>query len=253
MLRIPLSGSMRIRVLSVALCMVCAVSAQAFRFEPISQEFAPSGAGSNRLFRVENTTNERIAVRIAVYPRLMERDGTESLGEEAPEFTVFPRNVLLDPGNGRSVRVQWTGPSAVDTEQAYRIIAEQVPIELGGDLPTQGGGIRLTYRYEGTVYVTPPGARADIRVLSVSRETRDGERFLQVQLENVGTRHAILRGAELALTYDPEIPARIELGPEDLPGLSGENMLAGLTREFMIPAPDDLWDGEIYATLYLAD
>ncbi|TVQ23801.1 MAG: molecular chaperone [Spirochaetaceae bacterium] len=253
MLRIPLSGSMRIRVLSVALCMVCAVSAQAFRFEPISQEFAPSGAGSNHLFRVENTTNERIAVRIAVRPREIQRDGTEVLGEESPEFTVFPRNVLLDPGNGRSIRVQWNGPASVETEQAYRIIAEQVPIALGGDLPTQGGGIRLTYRYEGTVYVTPPRARPDVRVVSVSRETQDSERFLRVTLENVGTRHAILRGAELALTYDPDIPPRIELESGDLRGLSGENMLAGLTREFVIPAPDDLWDGEIYATLYLAD
>lgn len=253
MLRIRLSRSVRIRIATVALCMVCAVSAQAFRFEPISQEFSPSGAGSNRLFRVENTTNERIAVRVAVYPRIMEPDGTESLGEEAPQFTVFPRNVLLDPGNGRSVRVQWTGPASVETEQAYRIVAEQVPIALGGDLPTQGGGIRLTYRYEGTVYVTPPGARPDVQVLSVSRETRGAERFLKVTLENAGTRHTILRGAELALTYDPEIPPRIELGPGDLRGLSGENMLAGLVREFMIPAPEDLWDGEIYATLYLAD
>ena len=253
MLRIRLSRSMRIRFFAVALCMVCAVSAQAFRFEPISQEFAPSGAGSNRLFRVTNTTNERIAVRIAVKPRVMERDGTEVFGDESPEFTVFPRNVLLDPGASRSIRVQWNGPARVETEQAFRIIAEQVPIALGGDLPTQGGGIRLTYRYEGTVYVTPPGARADIQVESVGRETRDGERFLRVTLTNTGTRHAILRGAELALTYDPNIPPRIELGPGDLRGLAGENMLAGLTREFVIPAPDDLWDGEIYATLYLAD
>ena len=253
MLRIRLSRSMRIRVVTVALCMVCAVSAQAFRFEPISQEFSPSGAGSNHLFRVTNTTNQRIAVRIAVRPRVIERDGSEVLGEEAPEFTVFPRNVLLDPGNARSIRVQWNGPARVETEQAFRIIAEQVPIALGGDLPTQGGGIRLTYRYEGTVYVTPPGARADIQVESVGRETRDGERFLRVTLSNTGTRHTILRGAELALTYDPSIAPRIELGPGDLRGLVGENMLAGLTREFLIPAPEDLWDGEIYATLYLAD
>ncbi len=253
MLRIRLSRSMRIRVVTVALCMVCAVSAQAFRFEPISQEFSPSGAGSNHLFRVTNTTNQRIAVRIAVRPRVIERDGSEVLGEEAPEFTVFPRNVLLDPGNARSIRVQWNGPARVETEQAFRIIAEQVPIALGGDLPTQGGGIRLTYRYEGTVYVTPPGARADIQVESVGRETRDGGRFLRVTLSNTGTRHTILRGAELALTYDPSIAPRIELGPGDLRGLVGENMLAGLTREFLIPAPEDLWDGEIYATLYLAD
>ena len=39
------------------------------------------------------------------------------------------------------------------------------------------------------------------------------------------------------------------LGPGDLSGIAGENMLAGSMRRFWIPAPTELWDGPIYADM----
>lgn len=232
-----------------ALLVLAAVAgpAAAFSFEPITQDYATTGAGASHVFRVINTTTDRIAVRISVRPRRIEPDGTETQGKEADEFIVFPRQMLLEPGERRSVRVRWAGADAIDRELSYRIIAEQVPVDMGTDAPTQGGGIRLTYRYEGSIYVVPPGASAAIRVTGVERSS-DG-RALLVRVVNEGTRHAILSQASLTLTRGPDGGGSIELGPAELTGLTGENMLAASTRVFQIPVPDGLWEGPVYGTI----
>lgn len=231
------------------LLVACALSAQAFSFEPITQEYAPSGPASSHVFRVTNTTSDRIAVRVSVRPRRFEMDGTEVQGKESDEFIIFPRQLLLEPGERASVRVRWSGPASINSELAYRIIAEQLPVDLGEDAPLEGGGIRLTYRYEGSLYIVPPGATPDVVVDSIARE-RDGDReLLRVRLTNRGTRHTLLSGIRLAIASTPTGEATVTLGPGELPGLAGENMLAETTREFVIPAPDALPDGPLYARI----
>lgn len=224
----------------------CAVSAQAFRFEPISQDFAPSGPGASHVFRVTNTMTERIAVRVSIRPRRIERDGVEVQGAEAEEFLVYPRQMLLAPGEARSVRVRWEGSSTPQSEQAYRIIAEQVPVDFGAEQPAQGAGIRLTYRYEGALYVVPPGAAPDLRLEAARVVDRDGGRVLVVEVANAGTRRTLLHEASLTIRTDS---GETVLGPEELPGMAGENMLAGSTREFAVPAPAGLPTGGLDAEL----
>ena len=234
------------RIFLGLLITACAVSAQAFRFEPISQDFAPSGPGASHVFRVTNTMNERIAVRVSVRPRRIERDGVEVQGPEAQEFLVYPRQMLLDPGAARSIRVRWEGASAPQIEQAFRIIAEQVPVDFGREQPAQGAGIRLTYRYEGALYVVPPGASPDLRLDAARIVERGGERALVVEITNAGTRRTLLHEARLTISTSS---GETVLGPQDLPGMAGENMLAGSTREFVVPAPDGLPTGALDAEL----
>ncbi len=218
----------------------------AFSFEPISQDYETTGPRASHVFRVTNTTSERIAVQIAVRPRRIELDGTEVQGKAAEEFVVFPRQMLLDPGDRRSVRVRWSGPEQIESELAYRIIAEQVPINLGEEAPAQGGSIRLTYRYEGSLYVIPPGATPNIVVESVEQVVRDETRLLRFVVANQGTRHRLLSDLTVLLTGEPGGATIAELGADDLPGLAGENMLAGSRREFLVPAPETLPDGPVY-------
>lgn len=246
MARLRRTAAARILV-AAALIAGVAAAAQAFSFEPITQDYTTSGAGASHVFRVINTTEARIAVRVSVRPRWIERDGSEVLGKEAEEFVVFPRQMLLEPDERRSIRVRWSGPESIEAERPYRIIAEQVPVDMGSDEPTQGGGIRLTYRYEGTIYVVPPGAEADVQVTSVARsETGDS---LRVELANEGSRHRLLANARLLLSREPDGEPAIEVGPRELPGLAGENMLAGSTRVFTVPVPEQLWDGPVYAEI----
>ncbi|MFW5685708.1 MAG: molecular chaperone [Spirochaetota bacterium] len=225
------------------------VAAHAFSFEPISQEFATTGPQANRVFRVTNTTNDRIAVRIAVRPRRIERDGTEIQGKESEHFIVYPRQMLLEPGEGRSVRVRWDGPAQIDAELPFRIIAEQLPVTMDEPEPAQGAAIRLTYRYEGSLYVIPPGAEPDVSVTSVARVERPDGEYLRVTISNAGTRHTLLSNAELTLSRDPDGEGDIIMRTHELQGLAGENMLAGSTRDFLVAMPGELWQGQVYAQI----
>ena len=227
--------------------------AHAFRFEPISQDFAPSGPGANRLFRAVNPGTERVAIRVTVHPRIAHLDGTEIIGDESPDFIVFPRQTLLAPGETRSIRVRWQGNPPTDRELAFRIVAEQLPVDDGQELPAEGGGVRLTYRYEGTIYVTPAGVRPMVRVTETRREVRDGREVLRITVENSGGRHRLLTGVQLALADRPGGTARMELTGAALSGMAGQNILAGSVREFILPAPANLWPGDVHATLLPAD
>lgn len=238
---------MRNTVLRFSLIIACAASAQAFSFQPISQDFAPSGPDASHVFRVNNTTEERIAVQISVRPRRIEVDGTEIQGKESAEFIVYPRQMLLEPSEQRSVRVRWNGPSDIDVERSYRVIAEQVPVDFGEVRPAQGASIRLTYRYEGSLYVVPPGAVPAVHVKRVYRQPDD--EMIILELENTGTRHALLRELSVFLMSEEEGDVRVVLGPNELPGVAGENMLAGSVRRFAVPAPADLWSGPMYADI----
>ncbi|MFW6292383.1 MAG: molecular chaperone, partial [Spirochaetota bacterium] len=239
-----------VRLLAGPLLLIaCTVSVHAFSFEPISQDYETTGPRASHVFRVTNTTSERIAVQISVRPRRIELDGTEIQGKEADEFVVFPRQMLLDPGDRRSVRVRWSGPADIESEQAYRIIAEQVPVNLGEEAPTQGGAIRLTYRYEGSLYVIPPGATPNVVIESVEQVVRDEARFLRLVIANQGNRHRLLSDPTIVLADEPGGTTLAELGADDLPGLAGENMLAGSRREFIVPAPEALPAGPVYGQI----
>jgi len=240
-------------LLALVLAVLLAPGLFAFRFSPITQDFQTEGPGASRLFRVANTTSSQIAVRISVRPRSIERDGREIQGEPTDEFLIFPARLLLDPGDQRSVRVVWNGTASPDRELAYRIIAEQLPVNLEGDQPVDGGAIVLTYRYEGSLYVVPQGARPQVAVTAVDRVQLEGRDLLRVTVENSGTRHTLLRQAVLDLSETPSGDPIRSLGPEDLTGLTGENMLSASVRHFYVPLPDGLPDGRLYGTLTIAD
>ena len=127
----------------------------AFTFAPISQEFSAEGKNSSRLFTITNDSlTERIAVKVSVFTRIMDEWGNETLEPAPGDFLIYPAQSLLNPGDSRSVRIKWKGGTVGSREKAYRIIAEQLPVDFTEeDLRDDGAGIRFTFRYEGSLYV----------------------------------------------------------------------------------------------------
>jgi hypothetical protein len=151
--------------LVILLLVLVATSAWTMNVEPLSMEFAPSGRDSIRSFRVSNSQTETIAVRIRVTTRELLPSGEESRNPADDSFLVFPSRLVLEPGQVQAVRVQWRGDAELPREAAYRIIFEQVAVEdVGGGADASGGGVSVAfmYRYVGAIYVTPPGAQAEV-------------------------------------------------------------------------------------------
>jgi fimbrial chaperone protein len=145
---------------------------------------------------------------------------------------VFPAQVVLQPGQVQTVRVQYVGVAALDRERAFRLIAEQLPIDVG-QAPQNGGRMRLLVKYVASVYVVPANVKAVLAVTDTRLVSEGSARWLQVTVNNEGNTRKILKDLKVEV-------AGVTLAGEQLKGMEGENVLARTTRVFRVPAPAGL-------------
>ena len=204
----------------------------ALAFTPIEMDFTPSGRGSTQIYRLENTLQEPVAVEISVKHRAMAINGDDELTDADDDFNIFPAQVVLRPGQVQTVRVQYNGPASLNTEKAYRLIAEQLPIDIG-QAPQNGGRMRLLIKYVTSLYVVPSGVRANVRLMQTRLVTDEGKPWLELLLKNEGTSRRVLKDVKVQVGGHT-------LQGDDLKGLDGENLLAQTQRWFRVAAPKDL-------------
>jgi fimbrial chaperone protein len=219
--------------------------AQAFKLLPIRMEFEPAGRGANQAFRLENDSSNSVPVQISMLTRQMDPDGKETNAPAEDDFLVYPPQVLLKPKQVQTVRVKWLGNPKPEKELAYRILAEQLPVDLDKEKQS-GARINLLVRYLGSVYIVPKGAKADVLLESAVPQTdAAGKRQIELIFHNRGTAHTILHDLRLKIQAGDKT---IELGAEALPNVAGENVLAGQKRRFALPWPEGLPDGPLRVT-----
>lgn len=226
-------------VFVLTLSAVVMQEAHAFRFSPFRAKFEPSGAGTNQLFTVENNTNERASVQIRIMTREVDVDGGEKNTDVEKDFSIYPAQMVLEPHAKRSVRVQWVGDTRLKEEKAYRIIAEQLPVNLDKEKP-KNSAVKFLVSYRGALFVTPPGLAQNV-TLDFSGTTQDvaGKKTLEIVLHNRGTQHALLRNLKLDIKDDKNNTVRLA-GENQLKGITGESILAKHRRQFVIPWPQEL-------------
>jgi fimbrial chaperone protein len=222
----------------------------AFQFEPITQDFSPSGLNTRRSFQLINTSENPIAVKISMVYRKMDLYGVETLTDASKLFFVYPSQVIVQPASTQTVRVQWLGNPEVSMEQPFRIIAEQLPININRD----NSGVNILIAYHGTIYVIPDTFNFGLEVISVRKDVNEtGEDVLLLELENTGNTHIILEEPVIKIKNSSQILSdnEITLTAENLTGLTNENILAGKHRVFSVPWPAGLKNGNLNATLIL--
>jgi len=213
--------------------------ASAFRFSPFRAKFLPSGDGANQLFKVENNTDEPASVQIRITTRDVDVDGGEKNVDDEKDFLIYPAQLVLKPHESRSVRVQWVGNPNLKEEKAYRIIAEQLPVNLDRNKP-HVSTVKFLVSYHGALFVTPQGLSNNV-TLDFSGTTHDvtGKKYLEIVLHNRGTQHAMLRNLKLHIKDNKANVVTLS-GEDQLKGITGEGILAGHRRQFMIPWPKAL-------------
>ncbi len=224
--------------------------AGAFQLLPMSMEFAPTGNNATQTFAVNNEATEPVAVQIFIVQRIVALDGTETLTPADAEFLVFPPQAAVPAGKTQLIQVRWLGTRTPATELAYRIIAEQLPVALE-DRGVLGARLEILMRYEGAVYITPPGSAPNVVVDSVAQmQTPEGPK-LAVVLNNSGTAHGLLDQVSLTVSGRGANgqPASVELKGEALAGMASPNILAGNKRQFLLPWPAALAADGMTATL----
>jgi fimbrial chaperone protein len=213
--------------------------ARAFLFAPFRAMFEPAGAGANQLFTVENNTDQPATVQIRITTRAVDVDGDETNLDDEKDFVIYPPQLVLEPHQKRSVRVQWVGDPALKDEKAYRIVAEQLPVNLSREKP-HTSTVRFLVSYRGALFVTPPGLANDVTV-DFAGATRDaaGRKMLELLLHNRGKRHALLRALTLVVK-DAQGHVVTLAGDHQLQGVIDETILAAHMRRFLVPWPAGL-------------
>jgi fimbrial chaperone protein len=240
------AGGSRFYLLLPVLFFLTIAAAQAFKLIPIRMDFEPAGRGANQAFRLENDSTNTVPVQISMLSRQMDLDGNETNAPADDVFLVYPPQVLLKPKQVQTVRVKWLGDPKPQKELAFRILAEQLPVQREKELQS-GAQINLLVRYLGSVYIVPKGAKADVVVASAVPQTdAAGKRQIELILHNQGKAHLVLRGLRLKIQAGDKT---VELESEALVGIAGENMLAGQQRRFFLPWPDGLPDAPLQVSL----
>lgn len=228
-----------ILLLSAAALALTAGDADAFRFSPFRAKFEPTGAESNQLFLVENNTAAPVSVQIRIANRAIHVDGGETTRDNEKDFAIYPAQMILQPNSDRSVRVQWTGDPNLKEERAYRIIAEQLPVNLSQEKP-RSSSVKFLVSYHGALFVTPPGLAQNVTLdfFGVSQEPEQ-KRMLELVLHNRGAQHALLRSLKLEIKDDKGNVVTLA-DERALKGMTGETILAKHRRRFLLPWPRNL-------------
>ncbi|MEH2176694.1 fimbrial biogenesis chaperone [Nostoc sp.] len=226
--------------------------ALAFKLLPMSRVFTPSGSGATQSYEIVNDANEPLAVEMSVVKRQMDIQGTESYSDADDDFLIYPPQILLKAGEKQTVRVTWVGDSKPTLELAYRLVAQQMPIELQlnqNNKTRTVGQVKVLMRYMGSVFIRPQNVQQKVVVDTVKlQKGNNGVNELAITLNNQGNARAILKKPSLHLTIQQQ-GTTLDLNSEQLAAINNAVILAGNKRRFVITWPVGLPVGDVSATL----
>ena len=206
--------------------LILSVKAFAFRLEPMVADFAPSGSGAIKTFRVDNDGKEKLGVKIQAFVRQIDENGKETM-VESKDFKIYPDQLSLSASDSRAVRVTYTGPQNIDQERAYRIVASQLPVSFKEE--SQKTGIKFLYQYVASAYVTSEKFYPKIEVESITKVDKDN---IKIKIINKGQKHTLLNFVDIEL--QDTNGKRIKLDSKFVNKWEGENILSGTRRTFKV-------------------
>jgi fimbrial chaperone protein len=212
--------------------------ASAFELSPMEMEYVSGSGQYSKTFFIENKGSSPVAAQIRVYRRESDSAG-EEVRTDTQDFVVFPQQVMLGANEKRAVRVVYKGTAPATQEQAYRLIAEQLPLTSDPTIATDAKvQIKYLLKFVASIYVSPKSGGANVVVDSIAPQ---GER-LQLSLANKGNKHKTLKGARVLLTGQGRT---VELSSASLSALDKVNLLPGSKATVLVNRPANLPTGQL--------
>jgi fimbrial chaperone protein len=190
-----------------------------------------SGADAVITYKVTNESDQQTAVSIKVTTRTIDADGVEKNEAADKLFLVFPSRVVLKPNSSQNVKVQYRGNPAIATEAAYRVIAEQLPVDFS---KSTASGVSILLTYVAALYVTPKKAEPKLVFAKAVGAQKDGKPGLLVTVKNEGTKHALLSNPVIRIKQGSGLEQK-EFTGDSAGGIDGQNILALSERTFFVP------------------
>lgn len=220
------------------------ISEAAFKINPILVELTPTGRGAQKFFQITSLTQQPMAVQVQVTTWEPQANGEETRRPADDQFLVYPQQMIIPPGTTQNVRVQWLGDTQIESERAFRLIVEQVPVKLSEqEKPID---VKVVMKVIGGLIVAPEGARHAVVAEQITARNVGGQKKLALTVRNTGNKYAVLANPQVMISNGSQT---VTLQSEQLSELAGRSVLAGKTREVLLPWPRELRDGPLQAEL----
>lgn len=217
---------MKRNILFTLFCFFISINSYAFKFSPMSTSIGIKGPKNSVLFYLENDSDQPIAVTASLVKREMNAEGVEKNDKVGDELLVYPTQLIIPPNEKRSVKVTWVGKTVPESELSYRLVAEQLPIDLEKNKDKKSS-IKVLLRYVAALYVEPDDLKSEVNLKKLEVSDKNVTFFM----ENKGKKHQVLSNLEMKITGKKTI----DLSSDDLKGMTGENILALNERFFRFP------------------
>ena len=208
-------------------------NAYAFKFSPMSITINPSTGERSTVAYLENDSSSPIAIQITLTQRQMDINGNENYPEANDELQAYPSQMIIPPYEKKSVKITYTGKDVGEVEKAFRIISEQLPIEVDKKVKKKTN-VKILLKYIAALYVENGKTEASIKIDSWRVQNKE----IELNIKNNGSKHQVL--TNLSILFSKEGEKEIVIGPKDLKNISGENVLAKSERIFKIPLTSSL-------------
>lgn len=205
-------------------------SAFSFTLQPMFSHLDPQGPGSIKNFEILNDSSDILAVRLIMLTRSTGPDGKEINKDASEFFNIYPRRVMVEPNSGATVKVQWKGSTTLNSEQSFRLMAENISLDSEA---SETSGIKVMFRYGASIYVGNETFKPELICIGKGGLGPKGEKGFHLEVSNRGTKHVVAENLLILLTIG--IGKELTLGTQELKFLSGANYLPGSYYKIFIP------------------
>jgi P pilus assembly chaperone PapD len=197
-------------------------------------ETVDSKKKKNIVFQVSNPSKEPVAVDFSVLKVVSTKNNHEER-VATHDVQAYPTQFILAPKETKSVRVRYMGSKLPSKEEVYRVIAQELDIDVSDKKADNNDGkvkaqIKMRFSYEGLIFVHKEDAKPELHVTDVQKSPQG----LQLNIANQGTSSALPNSAN----YDYFAQAQgkeYKLTENDLKGAEFRRVLAGANNHFTLP------------------
>lgn len=199
--------------------------------EPMIFELEPLGARSTESLRIQNPGSGPITVEVTAMKLVLDELGNETNTPADDDFLIYPPQTIVQADSTQVVKVKYVGDPTIQTSQAYRIVINQLPVDLK---TSDASGLSILTKFLTVANVSPPKTRPDLKITDIEAY-QDKEWLLTV--ENTGNRFGALSDTSWEIENTADTTKKKSLNIEQVNGIISRSLVLPNSKlRFKIPA-----------------
>ena len=211
---------MQLTLMFIALAACWGQAAFAQSVQPMVYQLETIGASSSTDLTIENTKSSAITYEMVAVKVSHDEFGNETRTDAEDDFLIYPPQTLIAPGKKQIVKVKYVGDPELELSQAYRILVNELPVDLSGG---ENSGISVSINFSTLCNVVPTNSSAALEVIELGQA--EGDKW-SITIENSGTRFSRLSETIVEVTSISDPSKKKVFRNEYISDLFSKNLVA---------------------------